>query len=96
MNNKITLQYYIGDKENHEMFPVDLYKKFNKTYKNYFVSEEIPFTLSNYKMNGVNLQFNISQPQFHPELATPQIRCYGLEKNINKVLDEMRKKFNIE
>jgi len=94
-NNKIRVEHFIGFKKECELPAIGLYTRFSEIYKNYFVSEEIPSTTYNYRIKRVDVQFRISTLQFSPELTSNYISCYGLEKNINDLLDEMRKKFNV-
>ena len=103
--DEIYLEYYIGDPDNYELSSPELHKKFKKIYGENLVSKkdlyetqipEIHSKFYNYKINGLKVQFYSRNPKRYRTIHPTQIYFQGLEKKINKLVENMKKKFRMQ
>ena len=103
--DEVHLEYYIGDFEDYEISSPELHKKFKKIYGKNLVSKkdlyetqfpEIHSKFYNYKINGVKVQFYSRNPKLYITIRPTRIYFQGLEKKINKLVKNMKKKFRMQ
>ena len=103
--NEVHLEYFIEDLIDYELSSPKIHKQFHKIYEKNFVSRkeiyetQIPRIFSafyNYKINWVKAQFYSRNPRLNRVILPTRIFFQGTEKNIERLINNMKKKFRLE